>query len=209
MAKGSEKTPKIQNSSGTEKKRKKKHILKKIYTADDDTKDLTSQPASLVAVESVKEVAVDDPLLEPRSIFLEDKLPYVSRSLLILPFSQVACSAYTTFACYEGIPFVVARYEPGAGFVLNQEPPSLSCSGLDPSTHELWLLQLPLDVTSALNLFDILNSYLQTAGYIGLSKMHCQQIINSLYPKLLKVVQMLNGSCCLCSGNRKRRPRSQ
>ncbi|KAK9915277.1 hypothetical protein WJX75_007010 [Coccomyxa subellipsoidea] len=57
------------------------------------------------------EVAVDDPLLEPRSIFLEDKLPY----------------------------------EPGAGFVLSQEPPSLSCSGLDPSTHELWLLQLPLD----------------------------------------------------------------
>ncbi|CAL8468347.1 g7887 [Coccomyxa elongata] len=36
-------------------------------------------------------------------------------------------------------------YEPGAGFVLRQEEPSLSCSGLDPNTHEIWLLQLPLN----------------------------------------------------------------
>ncbi|BDA43702.1 hypothetical protein COCOBI_04-7170 [Coccomyxa sp. Obi] len=36
-------------------------------------------------------------------------------------------------------------YEPGAGFVLRQEESSLSCSGLDPNTHEIWLLQLPID----------------------------------------------------------------
>lgn len=36
-------------------------------------------------------------------------------------------------------------YEPGAGFVLRQGECSLSCSELDPTTHELWLLQLPID----------------------------------------------------------------
>lgn len=43
----------------------------------------------------------------------------------------------------------VARYEPGAGFVLRQEECSLSCSGLDAATHEIWLLQLPIDVRHA------------------------------------------------------------
>lgn len=43
----------------------------------------------------------------------------------------------------------VARYEPGAGFVLRQEEPSLNCSGLDPNSHEIWLLQLPLNVRPA------------------------------------------------------------
>ncbi len=75
MPKVSEKTHKAPNANGIEKKKKKKHTLKKIYTADEDDKALVAQPANVGANDSVREEAVEVLPGEARSIFLEDKLP--------------------------------------------------------------------------------------------------------------------------------------
>ena len=42
------------------------------------------------------------------------------------------------------------RFEPGPTFTRSTAAPVLDCSGLDADTHEIWLLQLPLDVRWAL-----------------------------------------------------------
>ena len=39
-----------------------------------------------------------------------------------------------------------ARFAAGFGFVRVVADPLLDCSALDPDTHELWLLQMPVDV---------------------------------------------------------------
>ena len=107
-------------------------------------KEVKEWVASLPCVEEIK--CSIRPL--PRSE--EGTLNYAAWSMLIgyclslLLFIHKACMRKKS-SC------PVARYEPGAGFVLTQEPPSLSCSGLDPNTHEIWLLQLPSDVNPALD----------------------------------------------------------
>lgn len=42
---------------------------------------------------------------------------------------------------------------PGPGFVRTEADPLLDCSALDPDTHELWLLQMPVDVRTLLQCF--------------------------------------------------------
>ena len=48
---------------------------------------------------------------------------------------------------------MTARYTPGLGFVRTEADPLLDCSALDPDTHELWLLQMPVDVRALLQCF--------------------------------------------------------
>ena len=43
-----------------------------------------------------------------------------------------------------------SRFEPGPNFTRSTATPVLDCSGVHANTHEIWLLQLPLDVRLAL-----------------------------------------------------------
>lgn len=65
-----------EHRDGTDKKKRKKTKLKKLYPAEHGNEVLDAQPASTVfAVPSEPEAPDDDGLAEPRSIFLEDKRP--------------------------------------------------------------------------------------------------------------------------------------
>ena len=57
------------------------------------------------------------------------------------------CRYQRSLFCRARTQFLICcRFDPGPTFARSWANPTLSCTGLDPATHEIWLLQLPLDV---------------------------------------------------------------
>ena len=48
--------------------------------------------------------------------------------------------------CYPILTKLCCRFQPGPTFARSWATSALPCLELDPATHEIWLLQLPLDV---------------------------------------------------------------